>query len=95
MRKFGWDSGDPGLIRTADLRFRKPMLYPSELRGHAVFIMAGMREQLSENAGAEFDDSQVSKARPGTRGASTCMIWEGKFVGAFRTGEREIVRSRV
>lgn len=26
--------GDPGLIRTADLRFRKPMLYPTELRGH-------------------------------------------------------------
>ena len=26
--------GDPGLIRTADLRFRKPMLYPAELRGH-------------------------------------------------------------
>ncbi len=26
--------GDPGLIRTADLRFRKPLLYPSELRGH-------------------------------------------------------------
>jgi hypothetical protein len=28
--------GDPGLIRTADLRFRKPMLYPSELRGHLI-----------------------------------------------------------
>ena len=27
-------NGDPGPIRTADLRFRKPMLYPSELRGH-------------------------------------------------------------
>ena len=27
-------SGDPGLIRTADLRFRKPLLYPSELQGH-------------------------------------------------------------
>jgi hypothetical protein len=30
----GGEGGDPGLIRTADLRFRKPMLYPSELRGH-------------------------------------------------------------
>jgi hypothetical protein len=29
-------AGDPGLIRTADLRFRKPMLYPSELRGHVL-----------------------------------------------------------
>ena len=34
-------NGDPGLIRTADLRFRKPMLYPSELRGHV------FRQQLA------------------------------------------------
>jgi hypothetical protein len=27
-------SGGPGQIRTADLRFRKPSLYPSELQGH-------------------------------------------------------------
>jgi len=27
-------NGDPGPIRTADLRFRKPTLYPTELRGH-------------------------------------------------------------
>jgi hypothetical protein len=27
-------SGDPGKIRTSDLRFRKPSLYPSELQGH-------------------------------------------------------------
>src|ERR1700730_702690 len=26
-------SGGPGQSRTADLRFRKPLLYPSELRG--------------------------------------------------------------
>ncbi len=25
----------PGRIRTADLRFRKPVLYPAELRGRA------------------------------------------------------------
>ncbi len=29
-------TGSPGQIRTADLRFRKPLLYPSELRGHAL-----------------------------------------------------------
>ncbi len=28
----GWDGG-PGVSRTRDLRFRKPLLYPSELRG--------------------------------------------------------------
>ena len=40
----GWESSDsqevlerngsPGVSRTPDLRFRKPLLYPSELRGH-------------------------------------------------------------
>ena len=28
------NSGGPGVSRTRDLRFRKPLLYPSELRGH-------------------------------------------------------------
>ena len=28
--------GSPGVIRTPDQRFRKPLLYPSELQGHAV-----------------------------------------------------------
>ena len=28
------NDGGPGQSRTADLRFRKPLLYPSELRGH-------------------------------------------------------------
>src|SRR4051812_39483016 len=28
-------AGDPGLIRTGDLRFRKPLLYPAELRDRA------------------------------------------------------------
>ena len=27
-------AGDPGEIRTPDLWFRKPLLYPPELRGH-------------------------------------------------------------
>lgn len=33
----GADSNAPGLIRTADLRFRKPLLYPAELRARACF----------------------------------------------------------
>jgi hypothetical protein len=28
------EDGSPGQSRTADLRFRKPLLYPSELQGH-------------------------------------------------------------
>ena len=33
-RVFSWISGGPGVTRTLDLRFRKPLLYPSELQGH-------------------------------------------------------------
>ena len=28
--------GGPGRSRTADQRFRKPLLYPTELRGHFI-----------------------------------------------------------
>ena len=31
------NNGGPGQSRTADLRFRKPLLYPSELRGRCEF----------------------------------------------------------
>ena len=30
------DNGAPGMTRTFDLRLRSPLLYPTELRGHAV-----------------------------------------------------------
>ena len=30
-------NGDPGQIRTADLQFRKLLLYPPELRGHVYY----------------------------------------------------------
>ena len=30
------EDGDPGVIRTRGLRFRKPSLYPAELRGHCL-----------------------------------------------------------
>ncbi len=32
--------GDPERIRTSDLRFRKPLLYPAELRGRAALPIA-------------------------------------------------------
>ena len=33
--------GGPGVSRTRDTRFRKPLLYPSELRGHKRLRIAG------------------------------------------------------
>ena len=32
--KAAMENGDPGKTRTSDLRFRKPSLYPAELRDH-------------------------------------------------------------
>jgi hypothetical protein len=34
---FNNNNGSPGQSRTADLRFRKPLLYPSELQGHSSY----------------------------------------------------------
>jgi hypothetical protein len=38
-----FDCGGPGVTRTPDKRFRKPLLYPPELRGHAVLERLGCR----------------------------------------------------
>ena len=42
---------DPGLIRTGDLRFRKPPLYPPELRGPAVPPACSMKTPRSRIVG--------------------------------------------
>jgi hypothetical protein len=34
---YGKKAGDPGMTRTCDLRFRKPSLYPAELRDRMQF----------------------------------------------------------
>ena len=40
-----WESGTPGKIRTCDLWFRRPTLYPTELR--ALRVRAGEESVLS------------------------------------------------
>jgi hypothetical protein len=37
LKNQGFDGGDPGMTRTCDLRFRKPSLYPDELRDRIDF----------------------------------------------------------
>ncbi len=34
IAKLALKNGTPGEIRTRDTRFRKPLLYPTELQGH-------------------------------------------------------------
>jgi hypothetical protein len=52
--------GAPGAIRTHDLRFRKPLLYPTELRAHAAAVSfktkwgASSRTGVPQNLGIEF-----------------------------------------
>ena len=45
------NDGGPGRSRTADQRFRKPLLYPTELRGRNQFIIA-CRFSATENVQA-------------------------------------------
>jgi hypothetical protein len=51
--------GSPGVSRTPDLRFRKPLLYPSELRGllqrNLIFSRKQTTYQFSELRGASLD----------------------------------------
>jgi hypothetical protein len=40
--------GGPGVIRTPDLRFRKPLLYPAELRGLAFLTRSVYNVDLTQ-----------------------------------------------
>ena len=40
--------GDPGMTRTCDLRFRKPSLYPAELRDREPALVSGCCDSISE-----------------------------------------------
>lgn len=46
-------AGTPGAIRTHDTRFRKPLLYPSELQGLG-FRKAGANEHMEKCTGLPF-----------------------------------------
>jgi hypothetical protein len=76
-------AGGPGQSRTADLRFRKPLLYPSELRGHAWILLhlrchSRARPPAIEGTGDHFDFalsprvSIRSGSHPDPRTVTTC-----------------------
>ena len=54
--------GDPGVIRTRDIQFRRLMLYPAELRGRA-FIIAHSAKQ------------DKAKTAEGTASATFCIFF--------------------
>jgi hypothetical protein len=46
--------GGPGKTRTSDLRFRKPLLYPAELRDHVDAASLAKKVRKSRSAFAPF-----------------------------------------
>ena len=76
----GWDGG-PGQSRTADLRFRKPLLYPSELRGQGNFssiLHTRLRASASERLSAHLEYSSRKRTCRSVIGTSrpamkTCL----------------------
>ena len=83
------------MTRTCDLRFRKPSLYPAELRDRSArFLEAGAFE-LNTRAAAE---SPVSRTLPSKRIATLCSAYGPRSIelagrGAFFGGRRSARRA--
>ena len=61
------ENGDPGAIRTRDLRIRNPLLYPAELRGQPGLLLTGNArgQKLSSAGSARFAAVATAAARSG------------------------------
>src|SRR3954453_22276108 len=74
-RRFQWVLSAPERIRTSDLRFRRPTLYPAELRAQRAAIVGnGSR---AERAGFE----PAMECEPHTRLAGECLQPLGHLSG--------------
>lgn len=60
-------NGDPGMTRTCDLRFRKPSLYPAELRDRSAPLRMAAAEKSLIRAG---DEPPVPLQMPGLLSAA-------------------------
>ena len=56
-------NGDPGMTRTCDLRFRKPPLYPAELRDQANYIKHLSKPDLERSGNGWFRWPQTGPKR--------------------------------
>jgi hypothetical protein len=57
--------GDPGMTRTCDLRFRKPSLYPAELRDRNPRLRRGCFGGSNSRTAAKSPDRDDNEIRPG------------------------------
>src|SRR5436309_8387927 len=71
-------SGAPGRTRTCDARFRKPSLYPSELRGHGGERTVSEEEIELAYALSHVVTSSTRASRVGGPGARSAVITEGR-----------------
>jgi hypothetical protein len=77
------ENGVPGVTRTRDHRFRKPMLYPAELRGQELLVIGGSLPFLQ----------QISRRRKGTKFCFTRPEWSLTNTARLR-GSSSVDRAR-
>jgi hypothetical protein len=56
--------GDPGMTRTCDLRFRKPSLYPAELRDRIDFIQDFQSKNFGRFLASGFRSNNLISGNP-------------------------------
>src|ERR1700679_1969592 len=61
-------TGDPGMTRTCDLRFRKPSLYPAELRDRS---LPPLRRELA----ASYQNERAAASPRTSSPQPACPLW--------------------
>src|SRR5581483_1132010 len=93
LKKWG---GSPGVTRTPDQRFRKPLLYPSELRGHGDVTPLShvtLRARLLRNERLRFWSDAVS-TRGLARNPPALLIVPVHGLASLGDGLRKLVHAR-
>src|SRR6185437_6311232 len=94
LKKWG---GSPGVTRTPDQRFRKPLLYPSELRGHGDVIPLShvtLRARLLRNERLRFCSDAVFSTRGLARNPPALLIVPVHGLASLSDGLRKLVHAR-
>src|SRR3954454_20262331 len=77
------ETGDPGKTRTSDLRFRKPPLYPAELRDRRAPTSAGLARSIAERPRPRYPGrSAYAGGRSRSRRNKQPVLHGGRSLGA-------------
>src|SRR5579864_4018638 len=94
LKKWG---GSPGVTRTPDQRFRKPLLYPSELRGHGDVTPLShvtLRARSLRNERLRFWSDAVFSTRGLARNPPALLIVPVHGLASLGDGLRKLVHAR-